>query len=594
MAAIQMPAAPAGSAEPLPPTDGSSRSFATALARWMRESIAGLGVISGVINLLALTGSFYMLQVYDRVLVSRSVPTLVVLSLLMVGLYVLFGSLEAIRGQVMLRLGGRLDRQLRGKVFSAVLRAPYAAEKVDASRAVQDLDQVRSFMAGPAPAAALDLPWLPVYFFMVYLLHPYLGVLATIGGGVLLVAALETERRSRAPSKSIAESGGARARILDLARRNTEVIRALGLEAGFVRRWVAASETHVGDLLNASEKVGKLVVFSRVFRMTLQSAILGVGAYVVIRGEATGGVMIASSIIAGRALAPIDTVISNWKGFVAAREAYARLGTVLQKASDPEPEVMPPDPGQSLQVQALVVCAPGTANPILRGLSFDLQAGDGLGVIGPSASGKSSLARALVGVWEAAQGSVRLDGASLRQWSAEKLGPHIGYLPQDVEIFEGTVAQNIGRLAEQPDQEAIVAAAVAAGIHEMIVALPKGYETNVGPGGAFLSAGQRQRLALARALYGDPFLIVLDEPNSNLDAEGDAALGKAVANARDRGAIVVVIAHRPSALASVNKVLVMAGGQAKAFGPRDEILAKVTQPSPAPALAVIAAGAARP
>ena len=590
-----MTAAGAANAEPFPQTDGSSQSFVTALARWMRASIVGLAVISGVINLLALTGSFYMLQVYDRVLVSRSVPTLIVLSLLMIGLYVLFGSLEAIRSQVMMRLGGRLDRQLRGEVFSAVLRAPYAVEKVDASRAVQDLDQVRTFMAGPAPAAALDVPWLPVYFFMVYLLHPYLGLLATVGAGVLLVAALETERRSRAPQKAISESGGARGRILDLARRNTEVIRALGLEAGFVRRWIKVSETHVGDLLNASEKVGKLVVFSRVFRMALQSAILGLGAYVVIRGEATGGVMIASSIIAGRALAPIDTVISNWKGFVAAREAYARLGSVLKKARDPEPEVMPPDPGQNLQVQALVVCAPGSSDPILRGVSFDLQAGDGLGVIGPSASGKSSLARALVGVWAAAQGSVRLDGASLKQWSAEKLGPHIGYLPQDVEIFEGTIAQNIGRLSEQPDEEAIIAAARDAGIHEMIVALPKGYETNVGPGGAFLSAGQRQRLALARALYGYPFLIVLDEPNSNLDAEGDAALGKAVSNARKRGAIVVVVAHRPSALASVNKVLVMAGGQAKAFGPRDEILAKVTQPSPsAPPLAVVAAGAIRP
>ena len=538
-------------------------------------------MISGVINLLALTGSFYMLQVYDRVLGSRSLPTLVGLTLLMLMLYALYGGLDAVRSQVIARLGGRIDRQMRSGVLSAVLRSPLRSPLPgDGLQPIRDLDQIRAVMSGAGPAALFDIPWLPVY--------PYLGMVATGGAVVMLAATVLTERRSHGPARAVAKSGAERQGFLDVARRNLEVIRAHGLEPVFLKRWTQVSDRHMDDLVRSVDGPGPLVAFSRIFRMALQSLILAVGAYVVIKGEASGGVIIASSIISGRALAPIESAIANWRGLVAARQAYGRLVKILETGDARAPANVLPPPHAQLSVEALGVAPPGVSRLVVQDVTFELKAGDGMGLIGPSASGKSSLARALVGVWLPHRGTVRLDGATLDHWSPEQLGPHIGYLPQGVEIFEGTIAENIARLESQPDPAKIVAAAQEAGIHEMILAMPQDYSTKVGVAGTALSAGQKQRLALARALYGDPFLIVLDEPNSNLDADGDAALGRALARVRERGGIVVVVAHRPSAIGSLNKLMVMASGQVQAFGEKDEVLARMTQRAGGPALSVVA------
>lgn len=570
----------------------SAGSLLGALLAWSRDAIAGLAIMSGVVNILALTGSFYMLQVYDRVLASHSISTLVGITCLMLALYALYGILDTLRSHVLGRLGLRIDRLLRDRVFGVVLRAPLeTGAAADGLQAVRDLDQVRTVMSGPGPVALFDAPWLPVYLVLVYLLHPALGLLATAGAAVLLGVTILAERRSRAPALAIAASAGSRQLLLDVARRNAEIVRAIGLGPALGRRWTEVSERHMHDTIHALEAPSGLVTFSRVFRMALQSGMLGLGAYIVIRGEATGGVMIAASILGGRALAPIETAIANWRGIVAARQSYERLATALRSLPAERPRLALPAPGECLDVQSLFVGPPEAARPTVHNASFSLKAGDGVGIIGPSASGKSTLARALVGVWTPLRGEVRLDGSALSQWNPDTLGPHIGYVPQDVEIFDGTIAQNIARLEDDPDPAAVIAAARAADIHGMIVAMPDGYDTRVGRAGAALSAGQRQRIALARALYGDPFLLVLDEPNSNLDAEGDAALARAVAQARARGAIVVVVAHRPSAIGGLNKLLMMSGGQVQAFGDKEEVLARVTArpapPAAAPALALV-------
>lgn len=556
------------------------------MLKWSKDALLGLSVISAVINVLVLTGSMYMLQVYDRVLGSHSLPTLATLTLLMIALYALYGVLDVLRSRVLVRLGLRIDRLFRDRIFAAVLRAQLSGAPSDGLQAVRDLDTVRTVAGGPALTALLDAPWLPICVLLIFMLHPWMGLLAVAGAVIMLVSAVLAERRTRAPAEALSASTTARLTTLDLIRRNAEIVQALGLAPALGRRWADASERQLGDTVRSVEEPGAITAFSRVFRMALQSLMLGLGAWITLRGEATGGVMIASSIITGRALAPIETVIGQWKSLVAARQSWRRLLDTLS-APARVPSTTLPEPRRSLDVESLVVVPPGADRPTLKGLAFALKAGDGLGVIGPSASGKSTLARALVGVFVAHSGAIRLDGATFDQWRSDALGPHIGYLPQDVEIFDGTVAENIARLDTKPAAEDVVAAAQAAGVHDMIVNLPRGYDTRVGPAGACLSAGQRQRLALARALYGDPFLIVLDEPNSNLDAAGDAALATALAGARARGAIVVVVAHRPSAISALNKLLVLDDGRVRAFGPRDEVLARTTQPTMPPPLAVV-------
>lgn len=546
--------------------------------------LLGVAVFSGVINLLALTGAIYMLQVYDRVIPSRSIPTLIGLTILLVLLFVANGVLDLVRARIMSRVGLGVDEALRDDVFSAMQTVSLQSRgEGDGLQPVRDLDKVRSFLSGMGPAALFDLPWIPVYLVLIFMLHPSMGWFA-IGGALLLVAVtIATEMLSKAPSLRSAQSGSARLAVAGLSARNAEVSRAMGMGPSLLGRWRALTDRHLDDQIKASDAVGGMGVTSKSLRLLLQSGILGLGAYLVVIGEVSAGVIIAGSIVMSRALAPIETVIQHWRGFVEARHASHRLGNLLKAVPDENRSLTElPAPTHSLSVEGISVAPPGQKKATIENVTFDLAAGDALGIIGPSGSGKSTLARALVGVWQppAGGGKIRLDGASLDQWTPARLGKHIGYLPQDIQLFEGTVSENIARLDPEATDEAIVAAAKAAGAHELIVGLRDGYQTRIGENGGGLSAGQRQRIAFARALYGNPFLLVLDEPNSNLDAAGDAALSGAIKAVRERGGIVVVIAHRPSALANVDKVMAMADGKVQVIGPKEDVLRKVLAPVP--------------
>jgi ATP-binding cassette subfamily C protein len=547
-------------------------------------ALAGVAAFSGVINVLALTGSFYMLQVYDRVLTSRSIPTLIAMTVLMAGLYAANGMLDFLRVRVMSRVGVRIDSALREDTFAAVQAIPLRLRRSgDGLQPIRDLDQIRSFLSGLGPTALFDLPWIPIYLVVITLLHPWLGVFSLAGAVLLVVLTALTEVRSAGPTREAAQSASQRLAFGEAARRNAEVIRAMGLGRRFQERWKTLNGQHLANQLQAADAVGGIGTTSKVLRLLMQSGMLGLGAYLVIEGELSGGAIIASSIIMSRALAPIETSIAHWRGFVSARHAHRRLVQLFKTlASDTEKVLELPVPKINVIIENLTVVPPGGDRPVLQGVSFGLAAGDGLGVIGPSGSGKSSLVRALVGAWRSVPngGSVRYDGAALDQWDPDVLGRHVGYLPQGIELFEGTVAENIARFDEAAPDAAVVAAAQEAGVHDMIVRLAQGYQTQVGESGTLLSAGQRQRIALARALYGDPFLVVLDEPNSNLDQVGEAALTEAILGVRRRYGIVVVVAHRPSALVAVDKVLGLVGGRVQAFGPKDEALRRLLQPVP--------------
>ncbi len=550
-------------------------------ARRSRVLYIAIGLFTAVINLLALSGSMYMLQVYDRVIPSRSIPTLVGLSILMIGLYVISGVLDLIRVRLLSRVAARFDQDLREPVYQAILLLPLKQRAgADALQPMRDLDTIRAYLSSLGPTAIFDIPSIPLYLAIIFILHPLLGILATAGAIVLVALNFLAEMRTRKPGLDAAASSGARHRFAETSRRNAESIRALGMSERMAKAWTKVTTKHLDDHLAASDVAGSLSSVAKVFRMVLQSALLGLGAYVVVKGEATGGVMIAASIMASRALAPIETAIAYSKGLQASRQARERLKKLLTAMPNEQSAMALPAPVASLAVQGIWIGAPGDPKPILQGVSFELPAGAAVGVIGPSASGKSTLARALVGLWAPMpqRGSIRLDGAALDQWAPDDLGRHIGYLPQDIELFEGTIAENIARFDPDATSDAILKAAKIAGVHELVLQLPAGYGTRIGEGGATLSAGQRQRIALARALYGDPFLVVLDEPNSNLDSPGEAALAAAILTVRKRKGIVVVIAHRVSVLAGVNFALAMANGQVRAFGPRDEVLKKVTAP----------------
>jgi PrtD family type I secretion system ABC transporter len=569
--------APAGS------INATSSPVAAALSA-CRGAFAAVGLLTGVINVLMLTGSLFMLQVYDRVLPSRSVPTLVALFALVAALYAFQGILDMTRGRLLVRIGAFLDEQLSTRVYDAAVRLPLRAQsKADGLQSVRDLDQLRSFLSGSGPAALCDLPWMPLYLGLCFVFHIWIGITALAGALVLIALTLATEVLTRAPSKAAVAFGASRMAIAEASRRNAEVLKAMGMIGRLSTMWASANAKYMHHHQHGSDVAGGLAAASRVLRMLLQSAVLAVGAYLAINQEASPGIIIASSILVARALAPVELAIANWKGFVGARQSWGRLSDILALLRQAQKEPMTlPRPAQSLSVENLSIAPPGQQRIVVHDATLALKAGQAVGVIGPSASGKSSLARAIVGVWLPVRGKVRLDGGALEQWSSEALGPHIGYLPQDVELFEGTVAENIARFDPSPEPSAIIAAARAAGVHELVLRLPDGYETSIGEDGMALSAGQRQRIALARALYGDPFLIVLDEPNSNLDAEGEQALTRAIVAARQRGAIVIVIAHRPSALQGVDLVLAMANGSIQAFGPKDQVLRKVLQPHQAP------------
>ncbi|UJW77082.1 type I secretion system permease/ATPase [Rhizobium sp. SL42] len=543
--------------------------------------LAAIALLSGVTNILALTSPLFMLQVYDRVLSSGSIPTLVGLAVLAASLYAFQALLDIIRARVLLRIGEKFDHRLSPRVYHAVVRLPLLTRMPgDGLQPLRDLDNVRGFLSGSGPTAFFDLPWMPLYLGISFLFHVWIGVTALAGAIMLVSLTILTNLMSRRPIREATAANMARNGLLEATRRNAEIVHAMGLGSRTALRWQQANLDYLHANRQSGDVMNGLGNLSRALRMMLQSALLGVGAWLVISQEATGGVMIASSIMMGRALAPVDAAITAWKPYLMARQSWTRLQELLARVPLDPPVLSLPRPQSDLRVDALAVAPPGEKIPTLAGIAFAIQAGNALGIIGPSGSGKSTLARALVGAWPPLAGKVRIDGASLDQWNREELGPHIGYLPQGVELFDGTIAENIARLEAQPNSEAIVAAARTAGAHEMILRMEHGYDTRIGEGGSALSAGQRQRIGLARALYNDPFLVILDEPNANLDAEGEAAVVKAIASVRARKGIAVVVAHRPSAIGAVDFILMVEAGRQKAFGPREKVLAEVLQALP--------------
>lgn len=552
------------------------RAELAAALRSCRSAFIGVAILSGLINVLMLTGSFFMLLVYDRVLPSRSVPTLLGLAFIATSLFIFLGVFDAIRGRVLVRIGSALDAALSQRVYDALIRLPLKARATgDGLQPLRDLDQLRSFLSSGGPSAMFDLPWMPLYLAICFLFHPWIGLAATAGAVVVVALTIVTEKLSQRPAKAATEFGVQRYGIAAASRRNAEVLQAMGMARNLSEVWGEANAKHIASQEAAADVGGVFGTTSRVVRMILQSAVLGIGAYLVINQQASAGIIIAGAILTSRALAPVELVIANWRGFLAARLSWSRLSDLLKLLPPREQPIALPPPSESISVEGVSATPPGGRNLIVQDVSFRLKAGQALAVIGPTASGKSSLMRVLVGVWQPVRGKVRLDGAALEQWSSEALGRNVGYLPQDVELFAGTIAQNIARFDPTAKSDGIIAAAKAANVHELILSLPDGYETQIGEAGMALSAGQRQRIALAAALFGNPFLVVLDEPNSNLDAEGEEALRNAMLGVRARGGIVIVVAHRTGVLAAVDYVLAMAHGRCQAFGPKDEVLSKV-------------------
>lgn len=546
----------------------------------LRESarrMVAVAVFSGVINVLMLSGSLYMLQVYDRVIPSRNIATLLGLSLMVLFAYLVQGYFDALRARMLCRVATLFDAGLQGSIHTALATLPLRGVKpMLMQQPLRDLDQVRGFMAGMGPTAFLDMPWIPIFLIALFLFHPAIGMTALLGTTAIIAMTLLTERMSRGAARAAMDSSARRQVLADATQRNAEVIRALGMTDRFTARWSQANERYLRENIRATDVYANLGSGAKVLRYVLQSGMLGIGAYLVVADRASGGIMIASSIMMGRALAPVEIALGTWKQLVAARQGIARLREICKAtAGPPLPPVVLPRPCRELSVRDLAVVAPGTEKPIVSNISFSLEAGMGLALLGASASGKTSLSKALVGIWPGLHGVVRLDGAALDQWKNEDLGRYIGYLPQEVALFDGTVAENICRFDERATSEAILKAAQIAGVHDIILRLPEGYATRIGDGGMSLSAGQRQRVGLARAIFGDPFLIVLDEPNANLDAEGEAALTRAIQILRHSKCIVIVISHRPSALAALNMAMVLYEGKAIAFGPCEEIFARV-------------------
>lgn len=549
-------------------------------------SAKGLFVVAGVmslfVNLLMLTGPLFMLQVYDRVLASGSLPTLQALFLLVGGLFLVMGLLDFLRGRVLANAGARFQAILDGRVFDGTMRtALIPGERAKPATALKDLEAIQQFLSGPAPYAFFDAPWVPIYIGVIFLLHPWMGWFAVASVIVLFAIALLNQITTLKPEQDSRKATAVAEKYVDSMRREAETVRALGMIDTARTHWSRQRGDALVAQMSHSGRSGLFQAMSKSLRMFLQSAILAVGAWLAVKNEISPGAMIAGSILMGRALAPVDQAIGQWRMFIRARQASRSLTHFFGTVPVAQPKTALPDPAARLTVEAFSIAPPGARLPFVRGITFDVQPGEAVGVIGPSASGKSTLARALTGIWPAMAGDVRLDGATLDQWTETELGQRVGYLPQDVGLFNGTIAQNIARLRSDADERDIVLAAERAGAHQMIVKLPNGYDTEIGEGGAQLSGGQRQRVGLARALFGDPPLLVFDEPNANLDAEGEQSLIHAIRQAKERGRAVIVMAHRPGAIAVCDRLLVMRDGTQVAFGPRDDVLKQTTR-SPAP------------
>ena len=569
------------------------------LTKGFRGILVFLFGVSGIINLLALTGAFYMLQVYDRAIPSGNISTLFAISALAIGLYLFQGIFESIRSQILIRVGARLDAKVAPLAHKIAIDMPRlgfsTSESLERGR---DVDTVRGFLGSQGPMALFDLPWMPLYLVFVYVLHPLLGALTIAGAVVLSLLAILTELLTRRLSSATYRAVISRNAIADSNARSAEILKAMGFASRAVTRFNRANSEHLALQTKANDISGTFGALSRVLRMILQSAILGLGAWLVIKGQMSAGAIIAASVTSARALAPVDLAIGNWKNMVSARTAFSRLrDTVVALANQQEPMTLPA-PVRALQIEKITVSAPGSGRVLLAEVSFELKAGQVLGVIGPSGGGKTTLVRAMTGIWPVLRGAVRLDDAEITQWSDDDLGHYVGYLPQDIALLDATIEENIARLEPDAAPTAVIAAAKAAGVHEMIVRLADGYRTPIGPGGETLSAGQRQRIGLARALYKNPFVVVMDEPNSNLDAEGEIALVEALKGIKARGGIAVIVAHRPSALAAADLVAVIQNGKLVAYGAKNEILGAATQapatPSPASMPASMPAAQAAP
>lgn len=551
----------------------AKRKYGQQLTGRFRKVFWFLFSMSGIINILALTGSFYMLQVYDRALTSGSLPTLVSLSLIAIGLYLAQGIFDVLRSQILVRVGAQLDRMMAPLAHRLAIDMPrFGFSTAEALERGRDVDTVRSFLGSQGPVALFDLPWMPIFLIFVYMLHPYLGALTFGGAFVLTILAIVAEVMTRRWSTATQQAVIARNASADSNARNAEILKAMGFANRAVARFNKLNEEHLELQTRTNDISGTFGAVSRVLRMILQSAVLGLGAWLTIQGEISAGAIIAASIASARALAPIDLAIGNWKGVVAARTAFDRLKETIVALIGETPPMPLPAPTSSLKVENIMVAAPGTGRVLISEVSFELKAGQALGIIGPSGGGKTTLGRALTSIWPMLRGSIRLDEAELAHWDDEALGRFIGYLPQEVALLDATIEENISRLQAGVDPSLVIQAARAAGVHEMILRMPDGYQTQLGPQGASLSGGQRQRIGLARALFGNPFVVVLDEPNSNLDGEGEKALTAAIEGIRARGGIAIVIAHRPSALAAVDVVAVVQNGRMTAFGPKDEII----------------------
>lgn len=560
--------------------DRGSSELTEALQR-SKLSLLAVTVLSALLNILLLGGPLYMMLIYDSVMPSGSIPTLFGLLSLVAVVYIFQAVFDVMRSRILGDVAAALDERIGGSVHDAVARASLRRQgsSGDGLTPVRDLDSIRAFLSGPGPGALIDLPWTLLFLLLLTVLHLWLGIAATTGALLVVGLAVLNDRLSRGPAEAAAEAGANRSlQALD-GRRHVEVIRALGMAGRMRERW-----RHTSSVYNATQdRLARLGASfggaSRTFRLFLQSAVLTVGALLYLAGEASGGIVFAASLLAGRALAPLDQAIANWRSFTSARQGWRRLSALLQDLPDAGRSLTRlPDPCKVLRVQTLSVCPPGMSQIIAEGIDFQLKAGDALGVIGPSGAGKSTFAKTVLGLWETPAGEIRLDGATLDQWDPDELGRSLGYLPQHVELFDGTIAENIARMDDRYRSEDVIAAAQAAGVDTMVLGLPQGYDTLVGIHGLQLSSGQQQRIGLARALYGAPFLVVLDEPNSNLDSEGEVALESAIAGTRARGGIVIIVAHRPAALRQVNKVMLLVGGRMAMFGDRDEVLSQVTQP----------------
>lgn len=535
-----------------------------------------IGTFSAITNLLMLVPSLYMLQVYDRVLASRNELTLAMLTVLMLGAYLLMVGLELVRSFVLVRVGARFDMQMNKRVYTAAFEQNLKQAGGNAGQALSDLTTLRQFLTGNALFAFFDAPWFPIYLIVIFFFEPALGWFALGGTMILVVLAYVNERVTKAPLTEANSMAIASTTMATNNLRNAEVIESMGMLPHLIQRWFKTHGRFLQLQAEASEKAAKVASATKFVQVSLQSLVLGFGALLVLENKMTPGMMIAASILVGRALAPVQQVIAVWKSWSSTRSAFERLSKLLEANPAREAGMELPKPNGALSVEGVTAGPPGAKAPVVKGVSFAINPGDVLGVIGPSGSGKSTLARLLVGVWPAMMGKVRLDGADIYQWNKGELGPHIGYLPQDIELFSGTIAENIARFGDV-DSEKVVLAAKRAGVHDMILHMPNGYDTKLGDGGAGLSGGQKQRIGLARAMYDDPAVIVLDEPNSNLDDVGEQALVQAVLDLRQRGKTIVLITHRTTVLGVTNKLLLMRDGGVQAFGPTKDVLAALQE-----------------